>query len=75
MDRGIAFRAFALFVLGRWFKSSIKGYWAYNGKIYAVLINCRKSQPLSWDEVRFLARGIYELDCRDNPNDPNSAHY
>jgi len=42
MDRGIAFRAFALFVLGRWFKSSIKGYWAYNGKIYAVLINCGK---------------------------------
>jgi hypothetical protein len=25
---------------------------------------------LSWDDVRFLARGIYELDCRDNPNDP-----
>ena len=24
----------------------------------------------TWDAVRFLARGIYELYCRDNPNDP-----
>jgi hypothetical protein len=57
-------------VLGCWFKSSIKGYWVYNGKVYAVLVNCRKSQPLTWDDVRFLARGVYEFYCRDNPNDP-----
>jgi hypothetical protein len=58
------------FVLGCWFKTSIKGFWAYEGRIYAVLINCRKHQPLSWADTRFLARGIYELHCIDDPNNP-----
>jgi|SRR5215469_1259465 len=58
------------YVLGCWFKTSIKGFWGFDGKIYAVLINCRKSQPLSWDDVRFLARGVYELHCIDDPNNP-----
>jgi hypothetical protein len=35
-----------------------------------VLINARKGQPLSWDDVRFLARGVYELHCIDDPNNP-----
>jgi hypothetical protein len=58
------------FVLGCWFKTSIRGFWVHDGKVYAVLINCRKSQPLSLDDIRFLARGIYELYCIDNPNNP-----
>jgi len=58
------------YVLGVWFKTSIKGFWVYEGKVYAVLINARKGQALSWDDVRFLARGVYELHCIDNPNDP-----
>jgi hypothetical protein len=58
------------YVLGFWFKPSIKGIWFYEGRAYAVLINARKSQPLTWDDVRFLARGIYELHCIDDPNDP-----
>lgn len=58
------------YVLGFWFKASIKGFWSVDGKVYAVLINARKGQPLSQDDVRFLARGVYELDCRDNPNNP-----
>jgi hypothetical protein len=38
--------------------------------VYAVLINARKGQPLSRDDVRFLARGVYELYCIDDPNNP-----
>src|SRR5262249_24097137 len=34
------------YVLGFWFKTSVHGYWAHNGQVYAVLINPRKSQPL-----------------------------
>ena len=58
------------YVLGCWFKTSIKGYWVVDQKVYAVLVNCRKSQPLSHEDVRFLARGIYELYCIDDPNNP-----
>jgi hypothetical protein len=58
------------FVLGCWFKTSIKGFWVHGGNVYAVLINCRKSQPLSQSDVRFLARGVYELHCIDDPNNP-----
>jgi hypothetical protein len=58
------------FVLGCWFKTSIKGFWVHDGKVYAVLINCRKSQALTSSDVRFLARGIYELHCIDDPNNP-----
>ena len=58
------------YVLGCWFKTSIRGYWVHDGKAYAVLINCRKSQPLTFDDVRFLARGVYELYCIDDPNNP-----
>jgi hypothetical protein len=58
------------YVLGCWFKTSVKGFWVYEGKVYAVLINCRKSQPLTWNDVRFLARGVYELHCIDDPNNP-----
>lgn len=58
------------FVLGFWFKPSIKGIWFFNGQAYAVLVNPRKQQPLSNEDVRFLARGIYELHCRNDPNDP-----
>ena len=57
-------------VLGFWFKPSIKGVWWVEGKGYAVLINPRKGQPLFRDHVRFLARGIYELHCVEDPNDP-----
>jgi hypothetical protein len=58
------------FVLGFWFKPSIKGIWFVDGQAYAVLINARKGQPLSMEDVRFLARGVYELHCIDDPNDP-----
>ncbi len=58
------------YVLGFWFKPSIKGIWFHEGRAYAVLINARKGQPLSGDDVRFLARGVYELHCIDDPNDP-----
>jgi hypothetical protein len=58
------------FVLGCWFKTSIKGFWVHEGKVYAVLVNCRKSQPLSTSDIRFLARGVYELHCIDDPNNP-----
>jgi hypothetical protein len=57
-------------VLGFWFKPSIKGYWFHEGKAYAVLINARKRQPLLGTDVRFMARGVYELHCREDPNDP-----
>jgi hypothetical protein len=58
------------YVLGFWFKPSIKGIWFYDGKAYAVLINARKSQSLTRDDIRFLATGIYELHCIDDPNNP-----
>lgn len=58
------------YILGFWFKTSIKGFWIHDGKVYAVLINARKGQPLSRDDVRFLARGVYELHCIDDPNNP-----
>lgn len=57
-------------VLGFWFKPSIRGVWWVNGRAYAVLINARKNQPLHRDHVGFLARGIYELHCVPDPNDP-----
>jgi len=59
-----------IYVLGMWFKPSIKGYWFFEGRTYAVLINPRKGQPLSNDDVQFLARAVYELHCVDDPNDP-----
>jgi hypothetical protein len=58
------------YVLGFWFKPSIRGIWFHQGRPYAVLINPRKGQPLSRDDVRFLGRGIYELHCIDDPNNP-----
>lgn len=58
------------YVLGCWFKTSIKGFWVHEGKVYAVLVNCRKTQALSMNDVRFLSRGVYELHCIDNPNNP-----
>jgi hypothetical protein len=58
------------FVLGCWFKTSIRGFWINDGKVYAALINCRKSQALTHSDVQFLARGVYELYCIDDPNDP-----
>jgi hypothetical protein len=58
------------FVLGFWFKPSIRGIWFYDGKAYAVLINARKTQPLTQEDICFLARGIYELHCIEDPNDP-----
>lgn len=57
-------------VLGFWFKPSIKGIWFVGGRAYAVLINARKSQRLTTADIRFLARGIHELHCIDDPNDP-----
>lgn len=57
-------------VLGFWFKPSIKGVWYVDGQAYAVLINARKGQPLFPEHRRFLARGVYELHCREDPNDP-----
>lgn len=57
-------------VLGFWFKPSIKGIWWVEGQAYAVLINARKQQRLFPEHVRFLARGIYELHCINDPNDP-----
>ncbi|QND71277.1 hypothetical protein [Tardiphaga robiniae] len=57
-------------VLGFWFKPSIKGIWWVDGRAYAVLINARKQQPLFPDHLRFLARGVYELHCVEDPNDP-----
>ncbi|UWU88163.1 hypothetical protein N2605_17480 [Bradyrhizobium yuanmingense] len=57
-------------VLGFWFKPSIKGIWFVDGQAYAVLINARKSQRLFAEHVKFLARGVYELHCIDDPNDP-----
>lgn len=59
-----------LHVVGFWFKPSIKGIWFVDGQAYAVLINARKSQRLLPEHLRFLARGIYELHCVDDPNDP-----
>lgn len=58
------------YVLGCWFKTSIKGFWVHEGRVFAVLINARKSQQLSQNDVRFLARGVYELHCIDDPNNP-----
>ncbi|MCC8956156.1 hypothetical protein H8B02_22815 [Bradyrhizobium sp. Pear77] len=57
-------------VLGFLFKPSIKGIWFVDGRAYAVLINARKRQRLFPDHLRFLARGVYELHCIDDPNDP-----
>ena len=57
-------------VLGFLFKPSIKGIWFVDGKAHAVLINARKHQCLFPEHLRFLARGIYELHCIDDPNDP-----
>ncbi len=57
-------------VLGFWFKPSVKGIWFVDGQAYAVLINARKGQRLFPDHVRFLARGVHELHCIDDPNDP-----
>jgi hypothetical protein len=57
-------------VLGFWFKPSIKGVWWVDGQAYAVMINARKSQSLFPEHVRFLARGVHELHCIDDPNDP-----
>jgi hypothetical protein len=34
------------------------------------LINARKGQRLYPDHLRFLARGVYELHCLDDPADP-----
>jgi hypothetical protein len=59
-----------IFVLGFLFKPSIKGIWFVDGKAHAVLINARKHQRLFPEHLRFLARGIYELHCIDDPNDP-----
>jgi hypothetical protein len=58
------------YVLGFWFKPSIKGYWFHEGRAYAVLINPRKGQTLTRTDVQFMARGVYELHCREDPNDP-----
>jgi hypothetical protein len=57
-------------VLGFLFKPSIKGIWFVDGQAYAVLINARKHQRLFPEHIRFLARGIYELHCIADPNDP-----
>jgi hypothetical protein len=57
-------------VLGFWFKPSIKGVWWVDGQAYAVMINARKGQSLFPEHVSFLARGIHELHCIDDPNDP-----
>lgn len=57
-------------VLGFWFKPSIRGIWFHKERAHAVLINARKGQPLTTEDVRFLTRGIYEIYCRDDPNDP-----
>lgn len=59
-----------IYVLGFWFKPSIKGVWFVDGRAYAVSINARKGQPLSMDDIRFLARGVHELHCVDDPNNP-----
>lgn len=58
------------YVLGVAFRPGIKGYWFYEGQAYAVLINARKGQPLSAEGIKFLARGVHELYCRDDPNNP-----
>jgi hypothetical protein len=60
----------ASYVLGIWFKPSIKGIWYHNSQAYAVLINARKGQPLRDSDVKMLARGIYELHCINDPADP-----
>jgi hypothetical protein len=59
-----------IYVLGFWFRPSIKGIWFHEGRAYAVLINARKGQPLTMEDIRFLARGVHELHCIDDPNDP-----
>jgi hypothetical protein len=58
------------YFLGCWFKPSIKGFWHFERQAYAVLINARKSQPLSLDDIRFLARGVFEFYCAGDPNRP-----
>lgn len=63
-------RSTRTYVLGCWFKPSIWGFWVHDGNVYAVLVNCRKGQPLTHNDVRFLARGVYELYCIDNVNNP-----
>ncbi len=57
-------------VSGFWFKPSIKGFWFVDSQAYAVLINPRKTQRLVPEHISFLARGIHELHCIDDPNDP-----
>jgi hypothetical protein len=59
-----------IFVLGFLFKPSIKGIWFVDGQAYAVLINARKHQRLFPEHLGFLARGVYELHCINDPNDP-----
>jgi hypothetical protein len=59
-----------VYVLGFWFKPSIKGIWFVDGRAHAVLVNARKGQRLPDEVIRFLARGVYELHCVDDPNDP-----
>jgi hypothetical protein len=68
--RWYPFPAKPLYVLGFWFKPSIKGVWFVDGQAYAVLVNARKGQRLLDEHVRFLTRGVYELHCVDDPNDP-----
>lgn len=52
------------------FRPSIKGILFTEGQPYAVSINPRKRQP--WNSVHqaFIARGVYEVGCVDDPNDP-----
>lgn len=58
------------YMLGFGFKPSIKGIWFHDDQAYAVLINARKGQPLRQHDVSFLGRGVYELHCIDDPNNP-----
>src|SRR5262249_53947356 len=44
--------------------------WFHDGRAHAVLVNPRKGQDLTGADVRFLARGVYDLHCIDDPNDP-----
>jgi hypothetical protein len=58
-------------VLGLSFKSSIRGI--SFSKTYgaeAHIINPRKGQVLTSDDLAFLARAAYEEHCIDDPNDP-----
>ena len=57
-------------VRGMYLRAGIKGIWFVDGEAYAVLVNARKGQALTLDHQRFLARGVYEMYCIDDPNDP-----